>query len=153
MPEHSAGILLYRGRGDALRVLLVHPGGPYWARKDDGAWSIPKGIVAPGEEPRAAARREFAEETGQRAPDGELLDLGTVRLASGKRVTGFAMEGDFDPSSLVSNTFETVWPPRSGAVASFPEVDRAEWFDLNVAARKLNARQVPLLDALRDLVR
>lgn len=148
MAEHSAGILLYHGRGDDLRVLLVHPGGPFWASKDDGAWSIPKGLIDDGEDPLAAARREFAEETGHPAPAGEALDLGRVRLRSGKYVTGFALAGEFDPSSLVSNTFEMSWPPRSGRTAQFPEVDRAEWFDVAAASRKLNAAQVPLVEEL-----
>ncbi|MCK0438298.1 NUDIX domain-containing protein [Gordonia alkaliphila] len=151
MAEHSAGILLYRGRGDDLRVLLVHPGGPYWKNKDDGAWTIPKGLVEAGEDPLAAARREFAEETGSPAPDGDALDLGQVRLRSGKRVTGFALEGDFDPKALRSNTFELAWPPRSGRTAIFPEVDRAEWFDVVAAVRKLNVAQAPFVDRLRVL--
>lgn len=149
MAEHSAGILLYRGRGDALRFLLVHPGGPFWARKDDGAWSIPKGIVEPGEDVLAAARREFAEETGQPAPAGEAIDLGRVRLRSGKYVTGFALEGDFDPDALRSNTFTMIWPPRSGTLATFPEVDAAAWFDAETAARKANPAQAALLETLR----
>ena len=149
MAEHSAGILLYRGRGDDLRVLLVHPGGPYWKNKDDGAWSIPKGLLEAGEDPLAAARREFAEETGCRAPDGDALDLGQVRLRSGKRVTGFALEGDFDPNALRSNTVELAWPPRSGRTATFPEVDRAEWFHLVVARKKLNDAQVPFIERLQ----
>lgn len=148
MAEHSAGILLYRGQGDGLRVLLVHPGGPFWKNKDDGAWSIPKGLVDPGEDPFAAARREFAEETGARAPDGEAIALGEVRLRSGKVVTGFALEGEFDPESLCSNTFEMVWPPRSGRTATFPEVDRAEWFDVASAKRKVNPAQAAFIARL-----
>lgn len=152
MAEHSAGILLYRGRGDELRVLLVHPGGPLWARKDDGAWSIPKGLVDPGEDLLSAARREFAEETGQSAPAGEAIELGRVRLRSGKQVTGFALEGDLDPAALRSNTFSMIWPPRSGTVATFPEVDRAEWFDAETAARKANPAQAELIETLRSIL-
>jgi predicted NUDIX family NTP pyrophosphohydrolase len=144
----SAGILLYRTREGTREVLLAHPGGPFWARRDEGAWSIPKGEVDPGEDPYAAARREFAEELGAHPPDGEPLPLGEVRLKSRKRVVAWALEGDFEPSQLVSMTFETEWPPRSGRVETFPEVDRAEWFDLETARVKLNAGQVPLLDAL-----
>lgn len=148
MAEHSAGILLYRGLGAGLRVLLVHPGGPFFAKKDEGAWSIPKGLVEPGEDLLTAARREFAEETGQSAPDGRAVELGRVRLRSGKEVTGFGMAGDFDPESLRSNAFEIVWPPRSGRRQAFPEVDRAEWFDVPTARTKLNPAQVALVDAL-----
>lgn len=147
--EHSAGILLYRGSGDAVRVLLVHPGGPFWQKKDDGAWSIPKGLVQPGEDLLTAARREFAEETGAPAPEGPATELGTVRLRSGKQVTGFALPGDFDPETLRSNTFSMQWPPRSGRFADFPEVDRAQWFGVAEAALKLNPAQVPLVERLR----
>lgn len=118
--QKSAGVLLYRRSDDRVEVLLVHPGGPFFARKDDGAWSIPKGLLDEGEDPVTAAKREFAEETGHRAPDGDVLDLGEVRLRSGKRVVGFAIEGDLDPSAIASNTFEMVWPPRSGKTAVFP---------------------------------
>jgi predicted NUDIX family NTP pyrophosphohydrolase len=136
-------------RKPRLEVLLAHPGGPFWARRDDGAWSLPKGEVDEGEDPYAAARREFAEELGAMPPDGEPLPLGEVRLKSRKRVVAWALEGDFEPAQLVSNTFELEWPPRSGQVATYPEVDRAAWFDLDTARVKLNAGQVPLLDALR----
>jgi predicted NUDIX family NTP pyrophosphohydrolase len=144
----SAGLLLYRTRDGIREVLLAHPGGPFWARRDDGAWSIPKGEVDEGEDPYAAARREFAEELGAVPPDGDPLPLGEVRLKSRKRVVAWALEGDFEPGRLVSTTFETEWPPRSGRTATFPEVDRAAWFDLETARVKLNAGQVPLLDAL-----
>lgn len=146
----SAGLLLYKRVGDGLQVLLVHPGGPYWARKDAGAWSIPKGEYTDGEEPRAAALREFEEETGQAPPEGELLDLGTVRQRGGKEVVAWAVEGDLDVTTLVSNTFELEWPPRSGRTQAFPEVDRAEWFDVEVARTKLHRGQVPLLDRLAE---
>lgn len=148
MAQLSAGILLYRTPGEGLEVLLVHPGGPLWARKDDGAWSIPKGLLDDGEEPLAAARREFAEETGHPAPAGEPIDLGEVRLRSGKRVRAFALEGDLDAASISSGTFEMSWPPRSGKRAEFPEVDRAEWFVPGVARAKLNPAQAAFVDRL-----
>jgi len=149
MPETSAGIMLYRRTGDELEVLLVHPGGPFWAKKDDGAWTIPKGLYEGGEEPEAAARREFAEETGY-APAGEMLALGSFRQPSGKRVTAFALEDDFEPDELVSNTFEMEWPPRSGRRQSFPEIDRAGWFGIAAARVKLLEGQVPILEALLE---
>jgi len=147
MPKISAGILLFRTRADGVEVLLVHPGGPFWAKKDDGAWSIPKGEAAPGEDLIAAARREFAEETGL-SVEGEFIDLGTFRQPSGKTVAAWALEGDFDPASLVSMTFALEWPPRSGKTAEFPEVDRAGWFDLETAHRKILKGQRPVLAAL-----
>jgi predicted NUDIX family NTP pyrophosphohydrolase len=148
----SAGILLHR-RGEAgPEVLLVHPGGPYWARKDDGAWSIPKGELDGDEDPRACALREFAEELGAPPPDGTLADLGSVRQKSGKVVIAFAVAGDLDPATLVSNTFELEWPPRSGRTQEFPEIDRAEWFDLDAARAKLNPAQVAFLDRLAKLL-
>jgi predicted NUDIX family NTP pyrophosphohydrolase len=145
----SAGILMYRRRGGKLEVLLVHPGGPFWRNKDAGAWSLPKGEVDAGEDDMAAARREFEEELGTR-PDGELVPLGEVRQRSGKRVRAFALEGDLDAEAARSVTFEMEWPPRSGRMASFPEVDRAAWFELDVARNKLVAGQAPLLDRLVD---
>jgi predicted NUDIX family NTP pyrophosphohydrolase len=145
----SAGILLHR-KG-ATQVLLVHPGGPFWARKDDGVWSIPKGEYDEGEDPRACARREFAEETGTELPDGVLADLGTVRLKSGKVITGYAVAGDLDPATVRSNTFELEWPPRSGRTQSFPEVDRAAWFGLAEARVKLNPAQAAFVDRLEAL--
>jgi predicted NUDIX family NTP pyrophosphohydrolase len=148
----SAGILLHR-RGPAGReVLLVHPGGPFWARKDLGAWSIPKGELDADEDPRACARREFAEETGTELPDGALDDLGAVKLKSGKVVHGFAVAGDLDPATLVSNTFELEWPPRSGRMQTYPEVDRAAWFDLPTAREKLNPAQATFVDRLEALL-
>jgi predicted NUDIX family NTP pyrophosphohydrolase len=144
----SAGLLLHRLREGTREVLLVHPGGPFWARRDEGAWSIPKGELEEGEEPLVAAYREFTEEIGVAPPDGDPLPLGEVRLRSRKRVIGWALEGDFDPALLVSNAFEMEWPPKSGRMATFPEVDRCGWFDLCAARRKLLPRQVPLLDAL-----
>jgi predicted NUDIX family NTP pyrophosphohydrolase len=146
--EHSAGILLYRLRNGRVEVLLVHPGGPFWARKDEGAWSVPKGLYDPEvEDALAAARREFAEETGG-AAEGDGVDLGEARQPSGKRVRAFAMEGDFDPATLRSNTFSMEWPPHAGTESQFPEVDRAGWFDLESARRKLLPGQVPFLDRL-----
>jgi predicted NUDIX family NTP pyrophosphohydrolase len=150
--RRSAGILLHRRRGEELEVLLVHPGGPLWARRDEGAWSIPKGEYDEGDEPLAAARREFAEELGSDAPDGEAADLGEVRQKSGKLVHAWAVAGDLDPATAVSNTFELEWPPRSGRRIDVPEVDRAEWFGLEVARSKINGGQVPLLDRLAELV-
>ena len=143
----SAGVLLYRRRGATVEFLLAHPGGPFWQRKDDGAWSIPKGEFAEGELPEAAARREFAEETG--APlDAVLEPLTPVRQRSGKLIHPFAGEGDFDTATLRSNTFDMEWPPRSGSRREFPEVDRAEWFDFATALRKLIEGQRPILEEL-----
>jgi predicted NUDIX family NTP pyrophosphohydrolase len=150
--ESSAGILLHRRGGSGAEVLLVHPGGPFWARKDLGAWSIPKGELDEGEDPRACALREFAEETGTRLPDGALEDLGSVKLKSGKVVVAFAVEGDLDPATLVSNTLELEWPPRSGRTQVFPEIDRAEWFGLDAAREKLNPAQAAFVDRLESLL-
>lgn len=147
MPQHSAGILLYRRQGPQLEVLLVHPGGPFWAKKDDGAWTIPKGGYLPGEDAFAAAKREFEEETGSR-PEGEALALGSFRQSSAKIVTVWAIEGGFDPSALLSNTFSMEWPPGSGRNGQFPEVDRAAWFTLDAAGRKILKGQRPILAAL-----
>lgn len=149
MPVSSAGALLFRSDADGrFEVLLGHPGGPFFARRDDGAWSIPKGEYAPDEDPRAAAAREFAEELGAPLPDGRELELGTIRLPSGKRLTVYAVEADFDATSARSNTFEMEWPPRSGRTESFPEIDRAEWFDLAAARVKLSKGQAEFLDRL-----
>jgi len=150
--RRSAGILLHRGRGDGLEVLLVHPGGPAWSKRDAGAWSIPKGEYADGEDPLDAARREFEEELGSPAPPGDAEDLGEIRQRSGKRVHGWALPGDLDVSTVVSNVVDFEWPPRSGRVIEIPEVDRAEWFGLGVAREKINAGQVPLLDRLEELL-
>lgn len=138
---------MYRRRSGALQVLLVHPGGPFWTKRDLGAWTIPKGEVAQGEDPLATARREFEEETSLRA-NGPFLPLGSVTQKAGKVVHAWAFEGDCDPALVESNTFEVEWPPRSGKWRSFPEVDRAEWFSLEDARVKLNAAQTSLLDAL-----
>jgi predicted NUDIX family NTP pyrophosphohydrolase len=144
----SGGLLLWRSREGRLQVLLAHPGGPLWVKKDHGHWTIPKGEMEPGEEVLAVALREFAEETGHEAPDGPLIDLGEITQKSGKRVLGWAVEGDLDPSTAVSNTFEMEWPPRSGVQRAFPEIDRVEWFELDEARRRLKAAQVPFLDRL-----
>jgi predicted NUDIX family NTP pyrophosphohydrolase len=148
MPARSAGILLFRRPAGGLELLLVHPGGPYWARKDAGAWSIPKGEYADGENPLDAARREFEEETGTVPPVGELVALGEVRQRSGKRVTVWAAEGDLDADDVRSNTFSVEWPPRSGRMQEFPEVDRAGWFAPEDARRRLVAAQSEFVDRL-----
>jgi predicted NUDIX family NTP pyrophosphohydrolase len=151
-PKPSAGILLYRDNDGTLEVLLVHPGGPMWARRDAGAWSIPKGEYEPGEEALAAARREFAEEIGTPAPDGAPIDLGQVRQRSGKVVTAWAVAGDLDAGAIVSNTCLVQWPPRSGRQIEIPEVDRAEWFDMASAREKINPAQVALLERLQSAI-
>jgi predicted NUDIX family NTP pyrophosphohydrolase len=150
--RQSAGLLLYRGAPASLEVLLVHPGGPFWARRDDGAWTIPKGEFGADEPPLTAARREFHEETGMQV-DGDFIALRPVRLAGGKRPHAFAVRGSFDPSTLRSNTFTIEWPPRSGHMRAFPEVDRACWFDIAAAAAKLNPAQRIWLDELQALAR
>ncbi len=144
----SAGILLYRIGDDGPEVLLVHPGGPFWARKDAGAWSIPKGEYGDDEEPLSAARREFEEELGSALPAGEPLHLGEIRQRSGKRVSAWAQAGELDVNTVASNTFELEWPPRSGRMREFPEVDRAEWFPLAQAREQINPAQAELLDRL-----
>lgn len=148
MAKRSSGILLHRRRGE-LEVLLVHPGGPFWAKKDLGAWSIPKGEHDDGEDALACALREFEEETGAKPAPGELDDLGSVRLKSGKVVQAWALEGDLDPDAIRSNTFTLEWPPRSGRRQEFPEVDRAAWFGLAEAAERINPAQAAFLDRLR----
>jgi predicted NUDIX family NTP pyrophosphohydrolase len=150
MAARSAGILLFRRGAAGPEVLLVHPGGPFWARKDQGAWSIPKGEYGDDEAPLECARREFAEETGIALPEAELVELGEVRQRGGKRVRAWAAEGDLDPESVQSNTFEMEWPPQSGRTEAFPEIDRAGWFGLDEARERLLAAQAPFLDRLRD---
>ena len=152
MPRTSAGILLFRRGGAEPEVLLVHPGGPYWVKKDDGAWSIPKGEYDEGDNAVVAARREFFEELGSRLPAGRITPLGEVRQKGGKRVVGFAAEGDLDPAAIRSNSFEMVWPPRSGRMRSFPEIDRAGWFDPELASQKIIEGQRPLLDRLWSIL-
>ena len=149
--RRSAGILLHRVADRGPEVLLVHPGGPFWAKKDLGAWSIPKGEYEPDEDPRAAALREFEEETGTRLPTDELVELGTVVQKSGKEVTAWAARGDLDAGAVRSNSFEMEWPPRSGRMQSFPEIDRAEWFDLATAREKIIPAQAAFLDRLAAL--
>ena len=151
MAASSAGILLFRRRNGELQVLLVHPGGPFWAARDLGAWSIPKGEYR-GEDPLVAARREFAEELGSPAPHGRMIDLGQVRLKSGKLVRAWGVEGDLDAGAARSNTCEIEWPPRSGRRIEIPEVDRAEWFELEEAARRINPAQAALLERLAEQV-
>ena len=149
MPStRSAGLLVWRGSGEAREVLLVHPGGPFWARRDAGAWSIPKGEVDASEAPLAAALREFAEELGSPPPDGEPVGLGSVRQKNRKEVLAWALEGDLDATAAHSNTFTMEWPPRSGQMAEFPEVDRAEWFTVAAAREKLIPAQAAFLDRL-----
>jgi predicted NUDIX family NTP pyrophosphohydrolase len=150
-PPTSAGILMYRRSRPRLEVLLVHPGGPYWRGKDEGAWSIPKGEMDGEEDAIAVARREFAEETGV-ILDQPFEPLGEIRQRAGKRVIAFAVEGDLDVHAIRSNTFEIEWPPRSGKMQAFPEIDRAEWFDLAAAHAKILEGQRPLLDRLAELL-
>lgn len=147
MPKRSAGMLMYRRAGARLEVLLVHPGGPFWAKRDLGAWSLPKGEYAAGEEPLAVAMREFEEETGAR-PSGDFLPLGESVQPGRKIVTAWAVEGDFDVGALKSNLFEMEWPPKSGRKTSFPEVDRAEWFSIEDARKKILRGQSAFLDRL-----
>jgi predicted NUDIX family NTP pyrophosphohydrolase len=150
--KRSAGILMYRGSPPALELLLVHPGGPLWANKDDGAWSLPKGEYVEGEDPLAVAIREFTEELGARPFSGptKLLNLGEIVQPSGKHVTAFAVAGDFDPATLASNHFELQWPPNSGRMQSFPEVDRAQWFTPEQARHKILPGQAPFIDRLLE---
>jgi predicted NUDIX family NTP pyrophosphohydrolase len=152
MAAESAGVLMFKRQDGEFRVLLVHPGGPFWRRKDLGAWTIPKGERMPGEDAEATARREFSEELGM-ALEGPLVALGRIRQKGGKQVDAFAIEGDFDVERLSCNTFEIEWPPRSGRRQSFPEVDRAQWFTLAEAHDKINVAQRELLDRLADVCR
>ncbi len=148
MAKRSAGILLYRGRGTKLELLLVHPGGPFWAKKDQGAWSIPKGEYEPGEDSLAVARREFEEELGSPPPEASFIELGELVQPSRKVITAFAGQGDFDPAKLTSNHFEMEWPAKSGRKQSFPEVDRAAWFMPAEAREKIQPGQAPFIDRL-----
>ena len=152
MAKRSAGILLHRSGPEGVEVLLVHPGGPFWAKKDAGVWSIPKGEYEDGEDPFAAAVREFEEETGTALPADDAVELGSIRQKSGKEVTAWGVAGDLDPASVRSNTFTMQWPPRSGRQAEFPEIDRAEWFGADAAREKLVPAQVELLERLLQLV-
>lgn len=150
--KHSAGVLLFRRIGREIEVLLAHPGGPFWKNKDGGAWSIPKGEYADNEDPLAAAKREFAEETGLTLA-GDFIPLGEIRQPGGKAVAAWAAEGEFDTKLLRSNTFSMPWPPRSGKLQEFPEIDRAEWFPLGLAGRKILKGQTELLDRLAKHLR
>jgi predicted NUDIX family NTP pyrophosphohydrolase len=152
MPVTSAGILVHRLGATGREYFLVHPGGPFWARKDDGAWSIPKGVYSPDETAETAARREFQEETGV-SLDGPLVALGAFRQPGGKIVTAFAIEGDVDAAGIRSNSFTMEWPPRSGRSATFPEIDRAAWFDPATAAVKILKGQRFILEALHAKLR
>jgi predicted NUDIX family NTP pyrophosphohydrolase len=149
VPILSAGLLMYRRRPGLVEVLLAHPGGPFWSRRDEASWTLPKGEIDPGEEPLAAARREFEEETGfAGTPPFQLL--GELRQKSGKRITAWAFEGNCDPAALKSNLFEVEWPPRSGRRQAFPEIDRLAWFSLEQARHKLIAGQAPFIDSLEQ---
>ena len=147
MPRESAGFLIFRSTSTDIEVLLVHPGGPFWARRDEGAWSIPKGEIGDSEEPLAAARREVSEELGW-SPSGDGTPLTAIVQKAGKVVRAWAIRGEWDPATLRSNTFELEWPPRSGRTQAFPEVDRAAWFDLETARRKIVKSQIPFLDRI-----
>ena len=151
MPKQSAGVLLYRFKENGLQVFLIHPGGPFWIRKDDGAWSIPKGEPGDEEDALSAAKREFREETGF-VIEGNFVPLSPVKQKGGKVVTAFAVEGDCDAEAIKSNTFEIEWPPKSGKKKSFPEADRAGWFSVEDARRKILPGQLPLIDELQQIV-
>jgi predicted NUDIX family NTP pyrophosphohydrolase len=149
MSKVSAGLLMYRLRQGVVEVLLAHPGGPFWRNKDDGAWTIPKGEIAPGEDAHAAALREFEEETGIR-PEGPYIELTPIQQRGGKTVCAWAFEGDCDPEGIKSNTFEMEWPPRSGKMQQFPEIDRAAFLGIEQAKQKVNPAQMALLDELQE---
>lgn len=151
MAKQSAGILLYRKKANQLEVFLGHPGGPFWTKKDLGSWSIPKGEYLEGEEPLQAAIREFEEETGYR-PSGDFIPLPTIRQKGHKTVHCWAVQGELDAGSIVSNMFEMEWPPRSGKTKAFPEIDRAGWFSIDAAREKINERQVRFIDELEKLI-
>lgn len=150
--KRSAGILLFRKSGKSIEVFLAHPGGPFWKNKDEGSWSIPKGEYEDDEDPLAAARREFEEETGT-VPDGDFLPLSPVRLKSGKWIHAWALQNDIDAASVRSNTFSLEWPPRSGKRIEVPEIDRAEWFDIETAMQKINPAQQPLITELLQKIK
>lgn len=148
--KQSAGILLYRFDKDEPQVLVAHPGGPFFTKKDDGFWSIPKGLYSDDEEPFAAAKREFQEEIGMPAPDGKYIDIGEIKRKDGKTIRVWAAEGDVDEDKVLSNSFEMEWPPKSGKIEEFPEIDRAQWFSLNDAATKLHPSQIVFLQRLAE---
>ena len=147
MPKRSAGLLMYRRAGPDISVLLVHPGGPFWAKKDEGAWSIPKGEFEEGEDPLEVAIREFKEETGQKI-SGDFKVLQPVKQKGGKIIHAWAVEGEADANSITSNTFEMEWPPKSGRISVFPEVDKAAWFKVEEAKKKINEKQAELIEQL-----
>ena len=149
MPQVSAGLLMYRKSGSSVEIFLVHPGGPFWAKKEEGVWSIPKGLVDPGEDKLEAAKREFVEETSI-IPSGPFLELGQIRQKSGKQVYAWAFAGNCDPPSIKSNTFTLEWPPRSGRMSEFPEVDRGGFFAIADALRKINPQQAEFVNRLKD---
>jgi predicted NUDIX family NTP pyrophosphohydrolase len=154
MPKISAGLMMYRVRteqNNSVEILLAHPGGPYWKNKDDGAWTIPKGEITPGEDLLAAAIREFTEETGL-TPAPPFVPLGEIKQKSGKIIHAWAFQGDCDPAQIRSNTFELEWPPKSGLTQEFPEIDRAKFYDLVAARQKILVSELPLLDRLAELV-
>ncbi len=148
MKKRSAGLLVYRNSGKGLEVFISHPGGPFFAGKDEGAWSIPKGLYEDGESSIAVAKREFEEEIGQKPPTGNYIDLGSIKRSDGKVIEAWAVAGDIDENSVISNTFELEWPPRTGRMQQFPEVDRAGWFDVESAAAKLQTAQIEFLKRL-----
>jgi len=150
MPGRSAGLLMFRRRGREVEVFLVHPGGPFWSKKDEGAWSIPKGIVEEGEDIFQTAIREFEEETGLKVSAEKFITLSPLKLKSGKIIHAWAFEGDCDPGRIKSNTFKMEWPPKSGRIQEFPEIDRAGWFTLNEARKKINPGQVNFIDQLEN---
>ncbi|HEY5668083.1 MAG TPA: NUDIX domain-containing protein [Candidatus Saccharimonadales bacterium] len=150
--KQSAGLLLYKKTPDGYQVLLGHPGGPFWARRDDGVWSIPKGEFTEGEEPLKAARREFREEMGSDAPEGPVMELDSAKMSSGKVVYSWALEADLDTMTFRSNSFKMEWPPKSGQEQEFPELDRVGWFTIAAARQKLVKGQVPLLERLTELL-
>jgi predicted NUDIX family NTP pyrophosphohydrolase len=148
--RQSAGLLVFRGQGATLELLLVHPGGPFWSKKDDGAWFIPKGEIEPDEDLLAAARREFREELGIEPPAGEPLPLGSLKNKSGKQIHAWALPGDLDLSAFHSNTFSLEWPPRSGKQREFPEVDRAQYFGIELATQKMSEAELPFIQRLLE---
>ncbi len=152
MKKRSAGVLLYKQTTQGMQVFIGHPGGPYWAKKDNGAWSIPKGEFEEGEDAFEAAKREFKEEVGGDVPAGEPIELGDFKVTSGKIVTAWALEADFDPEKVSSNLFEIEWPPKSGQKQEFPEIDKAGWFTLSKATIKLVKGQVQIIEKLAELL-
>jgi predicted NUDIX family NTP pyrophosphohydrolase len=151
MAKVSSGILLFRKQSSSIEILLVHPGGPFFAKKDEGSWTIPKGELIDDEEPLSAAIREFEEETGYK-PAGDFIELPAIKQKGGKIVQCWAVTGDLDPATITSNTFEMEWPPRSGKKKSFPEIDKAAWFSIDTARQKINERQIDFIDKLLEII-